>query len=200
MAYTVQDLDDLKQSLADRHDAGDLPTDATTLSYWTRLLNRAKDYCSDRLNLTKSTSLSTTSGSVVLPDDFVVVNAVVDSNDLTWTLITKEESDNAGAMCYWITGDQDGRFYLKTETGYDQTFTVYYVYRPGDMSTGTDECVIPDPEAVVARAYAMLRMAEFDPAEDADKALGECDRRLDEIIYQRNINDGGTNFRLPANS
>lgn len=190
MAFTVIDLADLKQSLADRHDAGTLPTDSATLTYWTRLLNRAKDYCADRLQLTKSTTLTTVSGTIALPDDFMVVNSVVDSNDLTWTLISKENSEQATGTQYWITGDQDSRFSLNTLTGYDQTFTVFYTYRPGDMSADADECVIPDGEAVVARAYGMLRMAEFDPAEDADKAIFECDRRLDEIIYQRNINDG----------
>lgn len=198
MAYQVKTLNDLLQATADRHEAGTLPTDSATLSYWTRLLNRAKDYCADRLKMTKSTSLTTSSGTIALPDDFVVVNAVVDSNDLVWTLISKENSEQATGTQYWITGDQDNRFSLNTLTGYDQTFTVYYTYRPGDMSAGSDECVIPDPEAVVARAYGMLRMAEFDPAEDADKALGECDRRLDEIVYQRNINDGGIQFTLQA--
>lgn len=196
MAFTVIDLADLKQSLADRHDAGTLPTDSDTLTYWTRLLNRAKDYCADRLQLTKSTTLTTVSGTIALPDDFMVVNSVVDSNDLTWTLISKENSEQATGTQYWITGDQDSRFSLNTLTGYDQTFTVFYTYRPGDMSADADECVIPDGEAVVARAYGMLRMAEFDPAEDADKAIFECDRRLDEIIYQRNINDGPQGMTL----
>lgn len=200
MAYTVKTLADLKQSLADRHDAGTLPTDTATLSYWTRLLNRAKDYCADRLKLTKSASVTTSSGTATLADDFLQDAALVDSNDLTWTLVSKDQSDSSGALAYWITGNQDSRFTLNTLTGYDQTFTHYYVYRPADMSSDSDECVIPDPEAVVSRAYGMLRMAEFDPAEDADKSLAECERRLDEIIYQRNVNDGGTLITIQANS
>jgi len=198
MPFTPTTLAQLKQSIADRHDAGDLPTDSTTLAYWIRLLNRAKDYCADRLKLTKSTSLTTVSGSVILPDDFILINQVVDSGDNQWTLISKEDSESASGQYYWVTGDQDGRFYLKTPS--DATFTVYYTYRPADMSADADECVIPDGEAVVARAYAMLRMAEFDPAEDADKAIGECERRLSEIIYQRNINDGGTTFTTQMNA
>lgn len=200
MAYVVHTLANLKQSLADRHDAGVLPTDSATLAYWIRLLNRAKDYCADRLQLTTSTPLTTVSGTIALPDDFVLVNAVVDSNDLTWTLVTKEKADTVVAGQYWITGDQDTRFSLNIPSGSDQTFTVYYTYRPGDMSADADECVIPDSEAVVARAYGMLRMAEFDPAEDADKAIFECDRRLDEIISQRNINDGEQGFTLQQNA
>jgi len=198
MAFTVTTLLNLKQSMSDRHDSGTLPTDSATLAYWIRLLNRAKDYCADRLKLTKSTSLTTVSGSIVLPDDFVLINQVVDSGDNQWTLVSKEDSESASGQYYWVTGDQDGRFYLKTPS--DATFTVYYTYRPGDMIADADECVIPDGEAVVARAYAMLRMAEFDPAEDADKAMGECEYRLDEIIYQRNLNDGGTNFKIQSNA
>lgn len=200
MAFTPTTLAQLKQSLADRHDAGDLPTDSATLSYWVRILNRAKDYCADRLQLTKSASITTTSGSVVLADDFLSDVALVDSNDVTWNLIPKEQSDGAQAYSYWITGDQDSRFTLNINTDSDQTFTHYYAFRPGDMSADADECIIPDGEALVARAYAMLRMAEFDPAEDADKSLAECERRLNEIISQRNTNDGFQGFTLPSNA
>lgn len=200
MAYTVSDLGDLKQALADKISAGVVPTTSTTLAYWTRMLNKGKDYCADRLKLTKSASITTSGGSVTLADDFLSDVRLVDSNDLTWELIPQEQSDSAGALKYWITGNQDSRFALKTATGYDQTFTHYYVYRPGDMSSDSDECVIPDPEAVVCYAYSKLRMAQTDPLEDADKEMAECNRRLDEIIYQRNINDGGTNFTLQANA
>lgn len=200
MPFTPKTLADCKQSLADRHEAGTLPTDSSTLSYWVRLLNRAKDYCADRLKLTTSTSLTTVSGVIALPDDFMQIVDVVDAYDIHWALIPKEDSDAAEGQYFWITGDQDSRFSLNIPAGDDQTFTVYYAFRPADMSADADECPIPDTEAVVARAYGMLRMAEFDPAEDADKALGECDRRLDEIISQRNVNDGGQDFRLYENA
>ena len=193
MAFSVATLSTLKSSLADRHEAGTLPTDSATLTYWTRLLNRAKDYCADRLQLTKSTTLTTASGTIALPDDFLLINDVFDSGDTKWRLISKEDSEGATGNVYWITGNQDSRFSLNAPS--DEALTVYYTYRPADMSSDTDECVIPDPEAVVARAYGMLRYAEFDPAEDADKSLGECDRRLDEIISQRNTNDGGITFK-----
>lgn len=200
MAFTTKTLSDLKQSLADRHEAGTLPTDSATLAYWVRLLNRAKDYCADRLKLTKGASVTTVSGTATLADDFLADVALVTEGGLTWELIAKEQSDMAGPLVYWITGNQDSRFTLNTATGQDQTFTHYYVYRPEDMSADADECVIPDSEAVVARAYGMLRMAEFDPAEDADKSLAECDRRLDEIIYQRNLNDGPQGMTIQANA
>lgn len=200
MAFTIKTLLDCKQSLADRHEAGTLPTDSATLSYWIRLLNRAKDYCADRIQMTKSTSLTTVSGVIALPDDFIVLNVVADSGGNPWEIITKEKAGLASGNMVWVTGDQDNRFSLNIPSGSDQTFTVYYTYRPADMSADADECVIPDSEAVVARAYGMLRMAEFDPAEDADKSLFECDRRLDEIISQRNINDGPQGMTLQPNA
>lgn len=201
MPFTVKTLADLKQSIADRHEAGTLPTDSSTLAYWVRLLNRAKDYCADRLKLTTSTSLTTVSGVIALPDNFMQIVDVVDGNEIHWVPVAKENSSTAAGQFFWITGDQDSRFSLNIPTDFsDTTFTVYYAFRPADMSADADECVIPDTEAVVARAYGMLRMAEFDPAEDADKALGECDRRLDEIVSQRNSNDGGQDFKLYANA
>lgn len=200
MAYSVATLATLKQSLADIHESGTLPTDSTTLAYWTRLLNRAKDYCADRLKLTKSTSLTTSGGTIQLPDDFMYTTEVVDAGGNAWTIIPKEQSDMAGYFTYWITGNQDTRFSLNTTTGADQTFTVYYAYRPEDMSADADECVIPDPEAVVARAYGMLRKAETDPLGDMQDSMNECERRLDEIIYQRNLNEGGFSFTLQAHA
>lgn len=200
MPFTPKTFGDLKQSLADRHDSGTLPTDSATLSYWARLLNRAKDYCADRLKLVTSTSLTTSSGTVAIPDDFMQDVALVDSNDLTWQLIPADESDVAVGTSYWITGSQTGGFTLNTLTGYDQTFTYYYQYRPIDMSADADECPIPDPEAVVARAYASLRMAETDPLDDAQMSFQECDRRLDEVIAQRNVNQGGTTMALYPNA
>jgi hypothetical protein len=68
------------------------------------------------------------------------------------------------------------------------------------MSSDSDECIIPDPEAVVARAYGMLRKAETDPLGDMQDSFNECERRLDEIIYQRNLNDGAVGFTLQMNA
>lgn len=200
MAFTVKTLADLKQSLADRHDAGVLPTDTATLNYWIRLLNRAKDYCADRIKLTKSTSLTTVSGVIALPDDFIILNKVMDSGGNIIPIISKEDSPFVGTISAWVTGDQDSRFSLNVYGTPNETFTVYYTWRPEDMDADADECVIPDPEAVVAFAYANLRMSETDPLGDADKSFAECERRLNEMEYQRNINDGPQGFTLQANA
>ncbi len=99
---------------------------------------------------------------------------------------------------YWISGNHTDGFTLNTKT--DDTFTVYYAFRPEDMDTDADICVIPDPEAVVAHAYAFLRKSETDPLEDADKSLQECDSRLAEIISAKRINENFGGFDLMENA
>ena len=81
MAYTKKTLADLLQGIADRHDSGVLPTSSADLSFWTRLLNKGQAYCADRLRLEKNTSLTTVSGTIALPDDFLVINRVFDDDE-----------------------------------------------------------------------------------------------------------------------
>ncbi|HHE45924.1 MAG TPA: hypothetical protein ENL05_01055 [Candidatus Moranbacteria bacterium] len=200
MAYTKPTLADLKQSLADRHDGGDIPTDSSTLSLWIRLFNRGVEYCIRKLGIVKSTSLTTSGGTVALPDDFVKINRVYDANDNLISLITKEISVKAGTSedVYWITGDFVNGFYFNTPD--DETYTIYYTYRPSPMSADTDVCQFQDEEAITAYAYGMLRKSESDPFEDANQALGEVDARLSEIASQYNTNDKPLGFTLDANA
>lgn len=194
MPFTKKTLTDLLQSLADRHESnGVLPTSSATISFWTRLLNKGVNYCADKLRLTKSTSLTTTSGSVALPDDFLVRDSVfLDTTEYTLVDATNEFIHEG--LVYWITGNQTDGFTLNVPD--DDTYTVSYSFKPVELSSGTDKCIIPDPEAVVAYAYAMIRKAESDPFEDADRALEECDSRLREIQSQSAINADGIGFTV----
>lgn len=207
MAYQKKTLSDLKTALADKISAGVVPTDTTTLSYWTRMLNDGQQYCADKLRLTKSVSktttgaTSTTGGSVVLPDDFVSVNKVVDASDIQLIQVNKEDSATFiadGGDVFWITGNHFDDFYLNTPS--NATYTVWYTFRLAEMSSNSDECIIPDPQAVVCYAYAKLRMAQTDPLEDADKEMGECNQRIDELISAAIINEGGMSFKLQPNA
>lgn len=207
MAYQKKTLSDLKQSLADKISAGVVPSSSATLSYWTRMLNAGQQYCADKLRIEKSVSKTTTgasssaNGSVVLPDDFVLVNKVVNSDGITYEQISQEQSALAsyGVNVFWITGNHFDDFYLNTPE--NNTYTVYYTYRPSEMSSNSDECIIPDPEAVVCYAYSKLRMAQTDPLEDADKEMGECNRRIDEMNSARMFNEiGGIKFTLQENA
>ena len=191
MAYTKKTFLGLKQSLSDRHDSGVLPTASATLSFWGRLLNRGMVYCSDKLRLAKEATLTTVSGTIALPDDFLVINKVF-KGTTPLALISQDDNEFKNGLVYWISGNHTDGFYLNTTD--DETYTVEYSFRPAEMVADGEVCIIPDPEAVVSYAYAMLRKSETDPIGDADAALAECDTRLAEIQDAYSINTGFTGF------
>lgn len=187
MSYTKKTLTNLLQSLADKHDAGVFPTASATVSYWTRILNQAQEYCANKLNLEKSSTLSIASGSVALPDDFKSIKSMINADGEKLTRISSDESELATAQHYWLTGNHFDGFTLHCPQ--DGDYTVYFTFRVSDMVVGTDICIIPDPEAVTQYAYSRIRKAETDPLEDADQAMAECNRRLEDIIDDMQKND-----------
>ena len=196
MAYKQATLLDLQQNLADKHDSGVLPTDAATLAYWTRLLNNAQEYIADRIRLIKSTDLTTVSGTIALPDNFLTIDKVYYENKLL-SKFDKIDSEGAIGLVYWITGDHTG---YSLNTPDDATYTVYYTFRVDPMVNTTDECIIPDPMAVAVYAYAKLRQAETDPLEDANQSLGEAEARIRDMISQKITNEGDLSFTLQQNA
>ena len=198
MAYTKPTLATLKQSLADRHDGGDLPTDSTTIALWVRIFNRGVQYCINKLKITKSAILTTVGKTVALPDDFIRFERVLDSDGNSLSLITAEESGKATGLVYWITGNFADGFYLNTLE--DKTYTVYYAYRPSPMSDDADICPFPDEEAIVSYAYGMIRNSESNPFDDSGQALAEVDARLREIASDYNINEQPLGFKLAKNA
>jgi hypothetical protein len=193
--YVKKTLADLKQSLADRHDAGTLPTAAATLTFWTRLLNRGVNYCCDKLRLTKSTTLTTASGTIAMPDDFLVINRVFDSSNNEQSQVAQDDLAQHTGSVFWITGNHTDGFYLNSPA--DKAYTVEYSFKPTELSSDSDICIIPDPEAVVAYAYSFLRRSETDPIGDADTALQECDNRLAELQDANSINNNFSGFVIP---
>lgn len=198
MAYAKKTLANLQQSLADKISAGVVPTSSAKVSYWNRMLNEGQSYCADILRLSKSTSLTTVSGTIALPDDFLLIDKVINSAGMPLTQINKEDSENTASGVFWITGNHFDGWYLNTNE--DATYTVWYVFKPAEMSATSDLCIIPDPVAVVCYAYSKLRMAQTDPLEDADKEMAECNRRLDEVISANSVNEGGQSFKLMLNA
>ena len=198
MPYTKKTLADLKQSLADRHDSGTLPTAAATLTFWTRLLNRGVNYCADKLRMEKNADFITASVTIALADDFLIVNRVYNADNTEYAHADKDDVLSHTGHVFWITGNQYDGYYLNSPA--DETLTVYYSFKPVEMSLDADKCIIPDPEAVVAYAYSFLRKSETDPIEDADAALQECDTRLAEIQAAQNINNNFSGFTFADNS
>lgn len=199
--YTQATLATLKQSLADRHDSGVLPTSSATLAFWTRLFNRGQEYCADRLRIEKSASVTIASTTGALPDDFLIANRVYDSSNSELSPVDRDDVACHVGATYWVTGNHTDGFYLNVPT--DGTYTVWYSFKPSPLSSDSDVCIIPDPEAVVAYAYGMLRKSETDPIEDADAAIQECDSRITEMqsAYTVNsnfhgfINDNSVDFK-----
>jgi hypothetical protein len=198
MPYAKKTLADLKQYLADKYSAGVVPSDVTKLAYWVRRLNEGVNYCAERLDLVKSTSLTTVSGTIALPDDFVSVKDVVSPDETHLSQISKEFAANATGTVYWITGNHLDGFALNTTE--DTTYTVFYSFRPPELSADSDVCIIPDPLAPVCYAYSKIRMSESDPLEDAQSALDECDERMDKIVGDQSLNDGGIRITIQQNA
>jgi len=191
--YTQAKLSDLKISLADRHDGGTLPTDTPTLTLWTRIFNRAQEYCANALGLKKEDTITTTSGVGTLPDDFRAVIEVYDSGDNLMTQVSSNDINNQNGGTYWITGDHTG-FSLNTVS--DDDYTVKYTYYPAPLVNDSDECVIDDPEAVVAYAYSMIRKSETDPIGDAQEAMIECNSRLKQMKSDYDNNNANTEMSV----
>lgn len=199
MAYTKLTLSDLQQALADKISAGVVPTSSEKISYWNRMLNDGQDYCARRLNFKKSTALTTVSGAISFPDDFKSVEKVVDEDGNELLQISKEDSASASGSCFWVTGNHLDGYTLNTPD--DVQYTVWYNFHPAKMVNTTDECIISDPVAVVCYAYSKLRKAQTDPLEDAEKEMGECELRINEMELNEIKNDEGIlRMKLPANS
>lgn len=194
--YSLKTLADLKQGLADRITSGKLPTSSITLSFWTRILNRGKDYCVRKLRISTPRSITTSSGSVACGAYFLLVNSVYDSENNEVFQISEQDSPGAEGYVFWISGNQKDGFYFNVPTDNDGTFTINQAEQFDDMSEDTDVCIIPDEEAVVAYAYAFLRKSQTDPLEDADKALEECDNRLVELQSIKSVNDSFDGFSM----
>lgn len=194
MAYAPKTLSDMKQSLADRHDNGTVPTNSTILARYVRLLNRGVEYCADKLRITKETTVTVTSGVGDLPVDFIVANNVFDSSGNEYFPIGQEQVAYRLGLRYWITGNQTDGFVLNTPT--DGVFTVQYAFRPAPLVDNADICLIPDIEAPVAYAYAMLRKGESDPFEDSELSLQECDDRIAEMASSYASNQNVTGFEI----
>lgn len=193
MPYTPKTLADMKQSLADRHDNGRVPTNTTILARYVRLLNRGVDYCVDRMRISKAATVTVASGVGSLPDDFLVINSVFLGEVPYFQVDPEDETVHLG-LAYWITGNQTDGFTLHSVD--DGDFTVNYSFRPAPLASDADVCVIPDIEAPVAYAYAMLRKGESDPFEDAEISLQECDSRLREMQSVKSINEDAMSFTI----
>lgn len=187
-----QTLLNLQQSLADRHDSGKLPTDSTKLALWTRHFNRGKNYCAKQLSLQKTASVVVASGTGTLPTDFY---AGTDDVYLDGVQFVQDDAENIhSGNVFWIDGSETGGYTFNSLT--DGTYDVTYLYLPADMVNTSDICPIPDGEAVVAYAYAMIRKSETDPIGDVKDTLQEVDSRITDMSVLLNKNGAPLGFTI----
>lgn len=191
--YALKTLADCQQSLADRHDNGVVPTSSVILAKYTRLINRGIEYCADKLRLSKNVTVTIASGVGDLPDDFIVANTVF-LDQAEYTRVDPADPAMQVGMTYWITGNQTDGFVLNMPD--DGDYAVNYSFKPTWLSGTTDVCIIPDIEAPVSYAYAMLRKSESDPFEDAEMSLIDCDDRIREMSSQTSVNSDAIGFTL----
>lgn len=192
--YALKTLSDLQQSLADRHDNGVVPANSTILSRYTRLLNRGIEYCADQMRVSKSVTIVVTAGAGDFPDDFIIANSVFNSSGIELTKVDKDDQSVHTGLVFWVTGNQTDGFVLHVPT--DGSYTANYSFKPTWLSASSDVCIIPDIEAPVAYAYALLRRSESDPFEDADKSIQECDARIAEMNSQISVNNDAIGFTM----
>jgi len=139
------------------------------------------------MRFSKAASLTVASGTAALPDDFIMANSVFNSGGTELYKVDPEDETVHHGLVYWITGNQTDGFTLNAAE--DGTYTVNYAFRPVPLSADADICIIPDIEAPVSYAYAMLRKGESDPFEDAEASLQECDARIAEMNSAKSANE-----------
>lgn len=194
MSYSKTTFSNLQLSLAYRYGENAIPSSGTSnRNFW---LNKAVQYMTDKLGLKKSATVTVSSGTGSLPTDYKDPVQVINSNDVEYKRVNQElyNDYSSSDTVYCITGNHKDGWTLKVPS--DGDYTVYYHFFPEDMSDDSDICIIPDGEAVVAYAYAMLRKSETDPLGDAGDALAEAEQRLTDMIYNQQRQDRPLKFRI----
>ena len=198
MAYAKAQFEDLQLSLAYRYGESAVPSGGVdNRNYW---LNRGVNYVLDKLKPTQVDTITIASGICDLSStgsgstkDFRSFVKLLDANNHSISLVSQEDyAHETGNVCS-ITGNHSSGFTLKVKT--DGAYTLWYRFYPSDMVNATDECIVSDPEAVVAYAYAQLRRSETDPLEDADRNMQECDDRIVNMSEEIARNEGTLSFK-----
>lgn len=198
MAYSKPTFNTILLSLSYRYGETSVPTSGIdNRKYW---INRGIEYCMEQLDMKKSASVTVASGTVDLnvttadaAPDFKSIVDLRDSGNNKYILVSMEEYPAVSGNYYCLTGNQTSGYTLNVKN--DGDYTLWYRYYTDPLVNTTDECIIPDPEAVAAYAYAQIRMSETDPLEDADKNMQECRDRIAAMAENQNRNEGDLHFK-----
>lgn len=202
MPYAKHTLGDILLSFSYRYGESAVPsTGIDNRKYW---INRGVEYCVEQLKLKKTATVTVASGTANLSvttanpaPDFKSVVQLRDSSNNEYLLIGEEEYENADnpttARVFCITGNHKDGYVLKAKN--DGDYTLWYRFYISPMTATTDECIVSDPEAVAAYAYAQIRMSETDPLEDAEKNMQECRERIAGMSENISRNEPDLKFR-----
>ena len=150
------------------------------------------------LTTVRNTTLTTASGSVNLPTDFSSIRRVFKSDGTELSKVSAEMAVGNTGDYFYIGGDFFSGYTLNVLTGIDDTFTVFYLFRPEEIASDSDICKIPDYEAPVFYAYSRLRDSETDPIEDSDKYMDMCEKRIKKMRSEKEENETYVQFKLQA--
>lgn len=199
MAYAKQTFNDLMTSLSYRYGESSAPTTGVdNRKYW---VNRGIEFCMDRLQFSKVATVTVASGvcslSVSTADaapDFKSFDKLLNSSGYEIKKVSQEDFTASGEDVCCVTGDHLNGYILKAKT--DGTYSLYYQFYISPLVATTDICIIPDPEAVVAYAYAQIRMSETDPLQDAQINMDECFDRIGRMNEDIVRNEGQLTFKV----
>lgn len=215
MAATT--LSDIQTAIALDFDQASTAPDPTTDDYARRtlLINRAekkwKNALGGRWDVLRSTAtLSVSSGSVALPDDFTPNGLVAPkggfllANGAYYPIVKFQDLGNyltSDLACY-ITGDDTNGYYLNFQPTPSSSFSLSITYfskyiaqtsggsGQEKLSSGTDETKCPDPDYIVLEVVAQLLKADGEAQLGEDYAKQSNDL-LQQMLAQNNMGNIG---------
>jgi len=197
MAYAKATLGDLLLSLSYRYGESSTPSSGIeNRKYW---LNQGVNYIVDQLRPVQVDTITVASGTCDLSSstgstlDFRAFVKLLDSNNYSIELLSPEDYAHASGNVCSITGNHTSGFTLNVKT--DGTYTLWYRFYPSPMSADGDICIVSDPEAVVAFAYAQIRRSETDPLGDVQRNLDEVQDRIDNMAEEIARNEGALTIK-----
>ncbi len=198
MAYAKPTFNDLLLSMSYRYGETSVPSSGIdNRKYW---INRGVEYCVEQLDIRKSVAVTVASGTCDLSvasaapaGDFKSIVELRNSSDVLVPAVASNKYAITTTDVCCVTGSHGEGYTLLAKT--DGDYTLWYRFFVSTMVATTDVCIISDPEAVAAYAYAQIRMSETDPLEDAQKNMDECKERIAAMAENMSRNEGDLTFK-----
>jgi len=143
-------------------------------------------------NIKTSTAGSLSTGSFALSADYLpqwhledarIVTSSSSDDDYIFTEISVKDRDQytTSDYVYWLTYNTSTSVYNFNSLTQSGTVPYYYHFRPADMSSDSDECIVPDGEAVAYLAASKINALDPATKANSDKYLEEAMRRIENM-------------------